>query len=150
MEVEGVSELEDLEAIRRLTHEYAMAVDTMQLDALVDLFLPEAVYDPGPGGLPVMNDRDEIRAFFKATFESSKNLFHVTSNHIIDVDGDTATGTVYYQAKGVTTSGASFGASGYYADTYTRTADGWKFRRRNAAALLDPDYGDWDQADSDA
>ena len=97
-----MSELNDLEAIRRLTYEYAMAVDTMQLDKLIDLFVPEAVFDPGPGGVPVMNDRDEIEAFFKATFEGSRNLYHLTSNHIIDLDGDSATGTVYYAASGVT------------------------------------------------
>ncbi len=137
-----MSELNDLEGIRRLTYEYAMAVDTMQLDKLIDLFVPEAVFDPGPGGVPVMNDRDEIEAFFKATFEGSRNLYHLTSNHIIDMDGDTATGTVYYAASGVTADGASFGANGYYGDTYVRTADGWKFLRREAAALLDPDYSD--------
>ncbi len=142
-----MSELNDLEAIRRLTYEYAMAVDTMQLDKLVDLFVPEAVFDPGPGGVPVMNDRDEIGAFFKATFEGSRNLYHLTSNHIIDLDGDSATGTVYYAASGVTADGASFGANGYYGDTYVRTADGWKFLRREAVALLDPDYSDWDQAE---
>ena len=142
-----MSELNDLEAIRRLTYEYAMAVDTMQLDKLIDLFVPEAVFDPGPGGVPVMNDRDEIEAFFKATFEGSRNLYHLTSNHIIDVDGDTASGTVYYAASGVTADGASFGANGYYGDTYVRTADGWKFLRREAVALLDPDYSDWDQAE---
>ena len=141
-----MSELGDLEAIRRLTYEYAMAVDTMQLDKLIDLFVPEAVFDPGPGGVPVMSDRDEIEAFFKATFEGSRNLYHLTSNHIIDVDGDTASGTVYYAASGVTADGARFGANGYYGDTYVRTADGWKFLRREAAALLDPDYSDWDQA----
>lgn len=141
-----MSEIDDIEAIRRLMHECAMAVDTAQLDALVDLFVPEAVFDPGPGGVPVMNDREEIREFFKATFEGSRNLFHLTSNHIINVDGDTASGTVYYAASGVTSDGASFGANGYYGDTYVRTEDGWKFLRREAAALLDPDYSDWDQA----
>lgn len=143
-----MSEINDIEAIRRLTYEYAMAVDTMQLDALIDLFVPEAVFDPGPGGVPVMNNREEIREFFKATFEGTTNLFHLTSNHIIDVDGDTASGTAYYAASGVTSDGAGFGANGYYSDTYVRTADGWKFRRREAAALLDPDYSDWDQAQS--
>ena len=143
-----MSEINDIEAIRRLTYEYAFAVDTMQLNALIDLFVPEAVFDPGPGGVPVMNDREEIREFFKATFEGTSNLFHLTSNHIINVDGDTASGTVYYAASGVTSDGARFGANGYYGDTYVRTEDGWKFLRREAAALLDPDYSDWDQAQS--
>ena len=143
-----MSEINDIEAIRRLTYEYAFAVDTMQLNALIDLFVPEAVFDPGPGGVPVMNDREDIREFFKATFEGSSNLFHLTSNHIINVDGDTASGTVYYAASGVTSDGARFGANGYYGDTYVRTEDGWKFLRREAAALLDPDYSDWDQAQS--
>ena len=143
-----MSELGDIEAIRRLTYEYAMAVDTMQLDALTDLFMPDAVFDPGPGGPPVMNNRDEIREFFKELFEGTNNLFHLTSNHIINVHGDTATGTAYYAATGVTSDGASFGANGYYGDTYTRTSDGWKLQRREAAALLDPDYANWDQAGS--
>ena len=143
-----MSELEDLKAIERLTYEYAIAVDTFQLDALMDLFLPEAVFDPGPGHPPenFMNNRDEIRAFFQGLFDVSTHLYHAATNHIIDIDGDTATGTVYYLAKGVTTSGGGFGAHGYYADTYARTADGWKFRRRDAAGLLDPDYSNWEMA----
>jgi ketosteroid isomerase-like protein len=144
-----MSELEDLKAIERLTYEYAMTVDTMQLDALIDLWLPEAVFDPGPGGVPVMNNRDEIRDFFQTLFETSTNLFHLTSNHIINLDGDAATGTVYYQAQGVTSDGGGFGANGYYADTYARTADGWKFRRRDAAALLDPDYSNYSMAEGE-
>ena len=128
-----MSELGDLEAIRRLTYEYAMAVDTMQLDKLIDLFVPEAVFDPGPGGVPVMNDRDEIEAFFKATFEGSRNLYHLTSNHIIDVDGDTASGTVYYAASGVTadsirpSTARSFSASGCW--VVVRDATSWSSSR---------------------
>ncbi len=137
---------EDFEAIRRLTYEYAFAVDTRNLDSLVELFVPNAVFDPGPGGVPIMNNRDEIREFFRETFAGTTHLFHLTSNHIIDVDGDTATATVYYMAAGVTTDGSSFGANGYYGDTYSRTSNGWKFLRRQAAALLDPDYSNWDQA----
>lgn len=143
-----MSEIDDIEAIRRLMHEYALAVDTAQLDALVDLFVPEAVFDPGPGGIPVMNNREEIREFFKGMFEGTSNRFHLTSNHIIDVDGDTASGTAYYAAAGVTADGARFGANGYYNDAFVRTADGWKFLRREAVALLDPDYSDWDQAET--
>ena len=144
-----MSELEDIKAIERLSYEYAMTVDTMQLDALVDLFVPEAVFDPGPGGVPVMNSRDEIHDFFQELFKTSTNLFHLTSNHIIDVDGDTATGTVYYYARGVTSDGGGFGANGYYADTYARTDDGWKFSRRDAAALLDPDYSNYSMAEGE-
>lgn len=143
-----MSEVDDIEAIRRLTNEYAMAVDTAQLDALVDLFVPEAVFDPGPGGIPVMNNREEIQKFFEGMFEGTSNRFHLTSNHIIDVDGDSATGTAYYAAAGVTSDGASFSANGYYNDAYVRTAGGWKFLRRQAVALIDPNYSDWDQAQS--
>lgn len=135
-----MSELGDIEAIRRLTYEYAMAVDTMQLDAVIDLFMPDAVWDTGPGGPPVMNNRDEIREFYKGLFEASNNLYHLTSNHIINVHGDTATGTAYFVATGVTSNGESFGANGYYGDTYVRTPDGWKFQRRQAHYLLDPDF----------
>ena len=135
-----MSELDDIEAIRRLTYEYAIAVDTMQLDAVIDLFMPDAQWDPGPGGPPFMHNRDEIREFYKELFEASNNLYHLTSNHIINVNGDTATGTAYYIASGVTSNGDSFGAHGYYSDNYARTSDGWKFQRRQATYLLDPDF----------
>ena len=92
----------------------------MQLDAVIDLFMPDAQWDPGPGGPPFMNNRDEIREFYKELFEASNNLYHLTSNHIINVNGDTATGTAYYMASGVTSNGDSFGANGYYSDNYVR------------------------------
>ena len=131
-----MSEIDDIEAIRRLSYEYAMAVDTMNLDAVTELFTSDAVLDLGPDGPPQMNDRDAITDFFRELFEGSSNLFHLTSNHIIEVDGDLAKGTVYYAASGVTSEGSTFGASGYYSDIYVRSDDGWKFQRRNVVALL--------------
>jgi len=133
-----VSEIEDVEAIRRLTHEFAMAVDTKQLDALMDLFLPDAEFDSGMADVPVLNGRDEIAGFFTGAFDGLTYLFHMNGNHIIDLDGDTATGTVYHHATAVPVGGDVFSAYGYYADTYARTADGWRIQRRAATTLLDP------------
>lgn len=133
-----MSEVEDVEAIRRLTHEFAMALDTKKLDALMDLFTPDAVFDPGMAEVPVLNGLDEIRAFFSGAFDALSYVFHLNGNHIIDIDGDTATGTVYHQASAVPVGGEVFTAYGYYADSYARTAGGWKLQRRAATTLLDP------------
>ena len=133
-----MSERDYVETIRRPTHEFALAVDTNQLDALTDLFLPDTQCDAGMPKVPLLTIRDQIAGFFTGPFEGLTYLFHMRGNHIIDATGDTATGTVYHHAAAVPASGEPFSASRYYADTYTRAADGWKLQRRASNTLLDP------------
>lgn len=129
---------DDIEALRRLTHDYAWCVDTFNLDGLVELFTEDAVFDGTPTGVAYMGGATAIRDFFQAQFAMTTHMLHVASNQRFDIDGDSARGTVYYIAQARTKDGGDAVGRGYYEDTYVRTAEGWRIRLRKAFALMPP------------
>ena len=128
--------MDDVQAIVRLTHDYALLNDTFQVDALMELFADGAVFDMTPVGLRRYEGRDAIRRFFEREREAMSHLMHLTSNHRIDVDGDEAAGTVYFHAMGRTRDGRENAARGHYEDAYVRTPEGWRFRARRSCPLM--------------
>jgi hypothetical protein len=52
-------------------------------------------------------------------------------NHIIEINGDDATGTCTIEVR-ITQNNQSIIGSGYYADIYRRVGDQWKFVERHA------------------
>ena len=128
----------DTEALRRLTHEYCRAVDGSRLEDLMALWAEGAVWDVTDFGMGTVTGLDAIRAFYEGLVENTTHRCHLALNHVIDVDGDRATATVYVHAFVVTADGGRDESLGYYDDEYERTADGWKFRRRAAHPLLPP------------
>jgi ketosteroid isomerase-like protein len=128
--------MDDIRAIERLTHDYALLNDTFQVDDLVALFVDDAFFDMTPVGLGRYEGREGIRDFFERERRALSHVMHVTSNHRIDVAGDEATGTAYFLAMGITRSGDENHARGYYDDAYVRTGAGWRFRSRRSCPLL--------------
>ena len=49
--------------------------------------------------------------------------------HVVDLAGDTASGTCYIDLR-AEVDGKSMIGAGWYADRYVRTADGWRFQSR--------------------
>lgn len=130
--------LADVEAIRQLTHAYSRAVDTSNLDELMDLFTDDAEWDTTAFGMGVVRGQADIREFFATLIENTSSRVHLALNHRIDVDGDSAYATVYLHAFVVHPDGRRDESVGYYADTYALSDRGWKIRRRAAHALLEP------------
>lgn len=129
---------QDIEDIRRLTSEYAWAVDSMDLDGVAATFTSDALWDVRGFNMPEVRGTDEIRGFFATLFENVKHSSHMSLNHIIDVEGDSATGLVYILAYVINQNGDRAESIGYYRDTYARTDTGWKFSARVPNALLPP------------
>ena len=121
-----VRKLWDLEAIRELAHRYAHCVWQKQVSAAVDLFAEDGEMDTG--------DRPAIRGR-RALLESYQQMlgaadFHpFVHNHLISLEGDSATGTCYLDLR-ATIDGESMIGSGYYDDEYVRVDGEWKFRAR--------------------
>lgn len=128
--------MDDVDAIVRLTHDYAMLNDTFQVDELMTLFAEGAFFDMEPVGLRRYEGLDAIRDFFEREARALEHLMHVTTNHRIDVDGDRAQGTAYFLAMGITRKGVRNDAHGFYRDTYVRTPEGWRFASRQSNPLL--------------
>jgi hypothetical protein len=129
--------MSDVQDIVRLTHDYALYNDTFRVDDLAELFVEDAWFDMEPAGLRRYDGREAIRDFFEKEKRALSHVFHLTSNHRVDVSGDAATGTAYFLAVGVTRrSGVENRVHGYYADTYVRTAAGWRFGSRTSNPLI--------------
>ena len=125
--------------IVRLTHDYALANDSFEVEEVVGLFASDGVFDMRPIGLGVYAGHDEIRDFFEREKRALTHVMHLTTNHRIDLDpgGEEASGTVYYLAIGVVRrSGEENQSRGYYEDRYVRTAAGWRFRSRVGHSLI--------------
>jgi ketosteroid isomerase-like protein len=123
-------------AIERLTHEYAFLNDTFRIDELVALFAPDAVLDFTQAGLRRHEGHDSIHDYFERERRAVTHLMHLTTNHRLDVDGDTARGTVYFLATAVMADGRENSARGYYDDAYVRLDGAWRFASRVIVPLL--------------
>lgn len=133
--------MNDVETIRRLTHDYAWFVDTFDIEGLMQQFTSDAVFDATPVGLVRLEGANQIRAFFEDEFTMMAHQMHSISNHRIDVAGDEATGIIYFAAQGVAREGGGVSASGYYQDRYQRSDGVWRIHERRAFALTPPDVG---------
>lgn len=110
--------------IRLLASRYAVAVDTRDLDTLVELFVPD---------VRVGRDRTG-RAALREDFDRSLSAVGVTilqvGTHAIDlIDADHATGTVYCSGQ-VDDGGRWIHQAIVYRDTYARHEGTWCFVRR--------------------
>lgn len=122
--------IQDEAAIQRVINTYSQYASKGDWERVLPLFLAEAVWEIPHLGMK-LDGRDAIAAtltMFKGTMDY---VLQLNSPALIEIDGDSARAT-----SGIRESGKSAGKNeafdyfGIYADTFTRTPDGWKFRTR--------------------
>src|ERR1700730_14758295 len=87
---ERLDRIESLADIHQLPYRYALALDSRDMDALVDLFAPDVRVGRDESG------RDALKRWFTKTMSRMKTSVHFVGNHIIDFDdADHAQGIVY-------------------------------------------------------
>jgi hypothetical protein len=87
-----VQRLEDLEAIRRVKHEYCAYCDAgYDPEGIASLFLPEGIWDAGADFGRYVG-REAIAGFFRNVGPSVAFAAHVVTNERIDVEGERARG----------------------------------------------------------
>lgn len=122
---EMVRSLADKDAIRDLVRRYADCVWQCDIAGAVSLFTEDGVMDTGSGA-PIVG-RPALLEAYKGMLTGDLQPF--VHNHVIELDGDRATGRCYLDLR-ATRDGVSMMGSGHYEDVYIRTAGGWKFRSR--------------------
>lgn len=135
---EQVQRLLDLEAIRDLPRRYAQCVWNKDAVAIAELFAEDGVMDTGTG--EPMRGRATIAATYAPIFAVS-NAQPFVHNHVIELSGDTATGTVYLDVR-VTAGGKNLVGTGTCRDVYVRAANGWLFQSRKLTMHQMIPYGE--------
>ncbi|MBA4863509.1 nuclear transport factor 2 family protein [Streptomyces sp. PSKA54] len=105
--------------IHQLLARYAVTITKGDIDGLLKVFTSDGTYSAFGDTYPL----DEFPALVAA---APKGLF-LTGTAVIELDGDTATGT---QPLCFVDHATHDMRIGYYNDTYVRTPDGWRLRTR--------------------
>jgi uncharacterized protein (TIGR02246 family) len=126
--------LEDAEEIRMLLLDYGRFLDARDLVAYSRLFAKDGEW---AGGFGSAKGPTGILAFMEknlGTGPNRGNTFHILSNFVINVDGDTATA---WSRWTFVTPGADgkpvISQAGRYDDSLVREDGRWKFKRRVAS-----------------
>lgn len=115
--------LEDIEEIRRLRMRYHDFINQQKFDQIAQLFTDDASLDFGyVAQAKGMAEIHELFVRMPSNLSMIKQFIH---NHIVDVDGDVATGTSYLDAR-YAQDGESVMVASRFLETYKRLADGWK------------------------
>jgi uncharacterized protein (TIGR02246 family) len=117
----------DTVAIDQLMARYNQSIDYGDPDAFAACFVPDGVLEfPGQR----IEGTAAIREFCTSVPTMVPGLKHWTSNHQIDVHGDTASALVHLLMVVVGAEGTNVIGHGRYADQLVRTADGWRYASR--------------------
>ena len=124
------------EQIRNLLGTYCEHMDAGDFVGLAALFADARLADEH--GTVFARGHDEVLAMWTAQtilYDGSPRTRHITANPVINVDGDVATcSSSYVVFQGVDGFALQPIASGRYADTFTRDADGaWRWAERRYA-----------------
>jgi ketosteroid isomerase-like protein len=127
----------DIAELNQLAYRYAAAVDTCDVAAFVDVFHPDAqmrVYRPGEEApFTVVRGSDELRGVPEAMRQRFTRTAHLMTNHLITVDGDSASGSLLCTARHLHANGAG-GVDLVivirYVDRYERRQGAWRIADR--------------------
>jgi hypothetical protein len=120
-----IDRLESLDAIRQLAHRYALAVDSRNLDDLVELFVEDVRVGRDATGRPA------LRVWFAKALRTVETTIHLVANHVIDFeDADRASGVVYCRDEVDRGDAWEVGYVQYW-DRYERRDGAWYFVRRD-------------------
>ena len=126
--------LEDREEIRLLLLDYGRHLDSRDMKSYAGLFATDGEW---VGGFGTVKGRDNIQAFMEKNMGTGPNRagnYHLLSNFVITVQGDTATAWsrwafIVPEASG----GARVAQAGRYDDTLVREGGRWRFKKRVAS-----------------
>jgi gamma-hexachlorocyclohexane dehydrochlorinase len=126
--------LESEAALTRLVHDYCQAFDDRALDRFLALWHDDATWEMLPG--TVLEGREGIRTATEAAWGSLRATRHLTTNLLVAIDGDTATGASQALAFVQSPDGTWTQMVATYTDSYERRDGRWALARRSAVPHL--------------
>ena len=133
-----IQRLDDIEEIRTVLLNYGRYLDARDFAAYSRLFAKDGEW---VGGFGSVRGPAAIQAFMEKNIPGANkgNTYHLLSNFVVDVHGDTATA---WSRWAYVTPGADgkpvIAQGGHYDDTLVRENGRWKFQRRVAPVDIPP------------
>lgn len=133
---------DDVVALKQLAYRYAHAVDTFDEDLLGRVFTDDGrmrVYHPGEDEpFRDLQGGDKIALVPRTMKPAYRRTMHQMTNHLMEIDGDRATGTVLCVARHLAPDGKSaLSVLIRYEDVYRRETSGWRIADRKIRFLWD-------------
>jgi 3-phenylpropionate/cinnamic acid dioxygenase small subunit len=125
---EAADRIELIELVGR----HAQLTDDGEWETRVGLYTEDGEFTSLDGVL--RRGRDELREAFSATAGRITGK-HITSNTVLTLDGDRASGRTDYAFFMVTGDAIVPGSVGRYHDEFVKGSDGWRFRSRRIVPL---------------
>lgn len=128
----NLNEISDRLAITDLLHRYPAGLDTKNWELLATVFTADGVADYGALG-GINEGPAAIVKLCRGALQGLDASQHILSNIVIELDGDRARSTCYFQAQHVvagTEGGDNFLVGGTYVDDCVRTPEGWRIQRK--------------------
>ena len=129
-----VRRMVDKEDIERVLLEYGRALDARDFTAYSNLFATDGEWI---GGFGAVKGPANIKAFMEKNMGTNGNPthnYHLLSNFVVTVTGDTATAWSRWAfVQPQNTGGATIAQAGSYDDTFVRENGVWKFKKRTAS-----------------
>ena len=122
---ERIRALEDRDAIRELTARYCQLAVGGKAEEIVALFTRDGVMESGD---TLERGQTRLLDLYRSSFSSLRPIPSV-HNHVVEIDGDRATGFCSLELRMVE-NGEAITAAGHYEDRFEREAGRWKFAHR--------------------
>ena len=135
---ERMDRLESLAEIQQLPARYGVAIDSRDMDMMVELFVPDVQVGRDQSG------RAALKRWYDRTMSYPRSSCHFVGNHVIEFAGpDSASGIVYcHDELEHPHEGAWLQGQLQYWDRYRRVEGTWYFERRKVYRLYLSDWLD--------
>lgn len=138
-----VQELEDQVEIRELKARYCAAVDSLDEDEWVSLFTESGRMTGGFEYQGSHDGHDAIRQRIRDLENEDRTFMqHTVFNPLIEIDGDDAHGTWYFDVMVMDDEDSARWIRGNYDETYRRVEGEWKYEVMHVNITFRVDYED--------
>lgn len=138
----SLQQISDQLELQRLTYLYSAAIDRAAFDQLDQVFTPDAELDYLAAG-GIKGAYPTVKAWLARALEMFGPSNHYVTNHLFQIDGDTATGRVmcfnpmgWPKATPNQDSRSIMFFTVWYHDRYVRTPAGWRIAARREEPWL--------------
>lgn len=151
-----IKKTEDYQEIVNLQAQYSYLIDTLQMEALVELFADDFVWEGGfdRDSMKGVRSKPELLKLLQNAAQATTMMRHLATTPYIEIEGDNATGTWY--VFGMLTAATPEGdvakwVQGRLDNEYIRVNGQWKISRKSTTYNFSTSYEDsWVKAKKSA